>query len=161
MTGMTGQAVMPAVDALRGRQLPLVMQEEPGECGLACLAMVARYHGRQVSLVALRRRTSALRRGMSLERMIEIAAELDFDSRSLWVDSRELACLRTPCVLHWDDCHFVVLRETSARDSIVHDPLLGARRVIYTDLAKHFSRVALELWPAALATRRRIATCTP
>lgn len=161
MLRMSRRPVMPAAGAPRGGRLPLIMQGEPGECGLACLAMVAEYYGRQIGLVALRCRTPALRRGMSLEWMIEIAAGLGFDSRSLWVESRELAHVRTPCVLHWDACHFVVLRRANARHSIIHDPLLGVRRVICSDLAKHFSRVALELWPAALGTRRWIATCTP
>ncbi len=34
--------------ALRlGRRLPLVLQTEATECGLACLAMIAGYHGHQ------------------------------------------------------------------------------------------------------------------
>jgi len=39
-----------------GQKLPLVFQTEAAECGLACLAMIAGYHGAQIDLAALRRR---------------------------------------------------------------------------------------------------------
>jgi ATP-binding cassette subfamily B protein RaxB len=44
-----------------GRQLPMVLQSEASECGLASLAMVAQYFGYPVDLPNLRRRF-----GMSL-----------------------------------------------------------------------------------------------
>jgi ATP-binding cassette, subfamily B, bacterial CvaB/MchF/RaxB len=37
-------------------RLPLMIQSEATECGLACLAMVAGYHGHRVDLNTLRRR---------------------------------------------------------------------------------------------------------
>jgi ATP-binding cassette, subfamily B, bacterial CvaB/MchF/RaxB len=39
-----------------GHRLPVVLQSEAAECGLACLAMVAGFHGHELDLNALRRR---------------------------------------------------------------------------------------------------------
>ncbi len=52
--------------ALRlGRRLPLVLQTEATECGLACLAMIAGYHGHHTGLMELRRRFSVSLKGIS------------------------------------------------------------------------------------------------
>ncbi|MGH2506799.1 MAG: cysteine peptidase family C39 domain-containing protein, partial [Ktedonobacteraceae bacterium] len=37
-------------------RLPLILQTEAAECGLACLAMVAGFHGYEIDLLSLRRR---------------------------------------------------------------------------------------------------------
>ena len=53
---------MGAADALRlgigGRRVPLVLQTEAAECGLACLAMVAGFHGHRIDMATLRARHS-------------------------------------------------------------------------------------------------------
>ena len=42
--------------------LPVIRQTEAAECGLACLAMVAFYHGRRTDMNSLRRRYPVLHR---------------------------------------------------------------------------------------------------
>lgn len=145
---MSTQSRTVGPEPLRGRCLPLIMQREASECGLACLSMIAWYHGRRMSLMALRGTTPPPSNGMSLERVIEKAAGLGLDSRALWVEPREIAWLDTPCILHWDRHHFVVLRSASAQQIIIHDPLRGVRQLGRAHVARHFSRAALELWPA-------------
>lgn len=49
-----------------GKELTLVLQTEISECGLACLAMIARYHGHDTNLAALRQRYPVSSRGMNL-----------------------------------------------------------------------------------------------
>ncbi|MFL4993430.1 MAG: cysteine peptidase family C39 domain-containing protein, partial [Microvirga sp.] len=43
-----------ALDYFGAPRLPAIIQSEASECGLACLAMVATYHGREVDLATLR-----------------------------------------------------------------------------------------------------------
>ncbi|MGJ3448352.1 cysteine peptidase family C39 domain-containing protein [Enterobacter sp. PTB] len=45
------------------RQLPVIRQTESAECGLACLAMMACWHGLQTDLPTLRERFSSKRPG--------------------------------------------------------------------------------------------------
>lgn len=40
------------------RRTPFIQQSEASECGLACLAMVASYHGLKTDMPTLRRRFS-------------------------------------------------------------------------------------------------------
>ena len=48
------------------RSVPDIRQAETAECGLACLAMIAAYHGRHSDLGSLRRRTGELLAGRPL-----------------------------------------------------------------------------------------------
>ncbi|EQD54259.1 Peptidase C39, bacteriocin processing domain protein, partial [mine drainage metagenome] len=66
-----------------GRKLPLIVQSEAAECGLACLAMVASYHGFETDLAALRRRFSLSLKGATLSRLIEMAQALGLQGRPL------------------------------------------------------------------------------
>ena len=91
------------------QRLPVIQQNEIAECGLACLAMVARYHGHDTDLAALRRRFPVSLKGTGLSRLIEIAAALGFDTRPLRAEVTQLQEVSTPCILHWDLNHFVVL----------------------------------------------------
>ncbi len=129
-----------------------VFQSETGECGLACLATVARHHGKAVGLPALRQLAGGHARGLTMATLITVAASLGLSSRPLRVPLEALGRLRMPCVLHWDLSHFVVLLKVSRtfRGELVatlFDPAIGLRRLSLASLSPHFSGMALELWP--------------
>src|SRR3954470_10661324 len=100
----------------RGR-LPLVRQTEAAECGLACLAMVASFHGHRVDLNTLRRRHPVSLNGVTLRALIQVASQLRLVGRPLRLDLENLRQLRLPAILHWDMSHFVVLNLSGARAS--------------------------------------------
>lgn len=134
--------------ALRfGRRLPLVLQTEATECGLACLAMVAGYHGYHSDLIDLRRRFNVSLKGMSLRQLIQAAHQLQLGTRALKLELDNLSELKLPCVLHWNFSHFVVLQAVDSRGVTVHDPAMGIRRLSLDEVSKCFTGVALELWP--------------
>lgn len=41
-----------------GKRVPVILQVEAAECGLACIAMVMGYYGHQIDLATMRRRYS-------------------------------------------------------------------------------------------------------
>lgn len=129
------------------RLLPVIQQNEIAECGLACLAMIARYHGHDVDLAGLRRRFPISLKGAGLSRLIEIAGALDFDTRPLRAEMGHLHEIRTPCILHWDMNHFVVLKRIHGGKAEIHDPSRGAVSMSLDELGRHFTGVALELAP--------------
>jgi len=90
-------------------KLPMVFQTEAAECGMACLAMVAGYYGKGVDLPSLRQRFSVSLRGATLAHIIRFASFLEFTARPLRLELEELPNLQTPCILHWNMDHFVVL----------------------------------------------------
>jgi ATP-binding cassette subfamily B protein RaxB len=131
------------------RALPMMLQTEAAECSLACLAMVASYHGHDVNLAGLRRRFSTSLKGATLAQLMAMAGRLGFACRPLKLDLPELAQLKTPCVLHWDLNHFVVLKRAGKRSIVIHDPARGVRKLSVKETSGHFTGVALELNPSA------------
>jgi ATP-binding cassette subfamily B protein RaxB len=142
-------SLIPSLPPFLGRSLPVILQTEATECGLACLGMVAGYHGRRTDLAQLRRQFSISQHGATLGQLIGIAGALGLASRPLRLDLEDLDQLRTPCILHWNLNHFVVLKKATRRGLIIHDPASGLRRVSLDETSRCFTGVALELWPSA------------
>ena len=136
------------------RKLPVLLQTEAAECGLACLAMIASYHGHAVDVATLRREFAVSMRGATLAALMSIAARLGLETRAVRVELEDLARLRTPCILHWSFTHFVVLQRATRRGLAVHDPARGLRRVRRAEAAASVTGIALELWPSPRFTRR-------
>lgn len=137
-----------------GSKLPIFLQTEATECGLACLAMVAGYHGDHVDLATLRGRFPVSLKGTALARLIEIAQRLELGTRALKLDLDQIGQLRMPCILHWNFNHFVVLKEVSGKQAVIHDPAQGIRKLPLDVLSRSFTGVALELWPTGGFTQR-------
>ena len=72
------------------RRLPMMLQTEAAECGVACLAMVANFHGHDVDLAGLRRRFSTSLKGATLARLMAMAARLGLACRPLKLDMGDL-----------------------------------------------------------------------
>ena len=130
-----------------GRRLPMVLQTEGAECGLACLAMLAGYHGQPTDAATLRREHGFSLKGATLKDLIRVADRLGFACRPLRLELDELAQLKTPCILHWDLNHFVVLQSVGRAGVVIHDPAVGVRRLSLDQMSRHFTGVALELTP--------------
>jgi ATP-binding cassette subfamily B protein RaxB len=145
---------------LERRRVPVILQTEATECGLACLAMVAGAHGLDTDLPTLRQRFSLSLKGVTLADVVRMAEALELNSRALRAELDELPQLQMPCILHWDMNHFVVLVSIRAGQAVIHDPARGMRRVSSEELSRHFTGVALELQPAPGFTpareRRRV-----
>ncbi|NHB57703.1 peptidase domain-containing ABC transporter [Acinetobacter shaoyimingii] len=129
------------------KKIPTILQTEATECGLACITMIAHYHGYESDLLTLRRRFSISQKGSNLAQLISISNQLNMVTRPLKLDLTELDQLKTPCILHWDFNHFVVLESVSGNKVVILDPAFGKRHMTMQEVSKHFTGVALELWP--------------
>ena len=130
-----------------GSKLPVVLQTEGAECGIACLAMVLGFHGTTTDLSALRRRHGISLKGMTLANLSEIAYAENLGVRAVRLEIDQLAQLKTPAILHWELNHFVVLKSVGTLQITIHDPNFGERRVSMAEVSKKFTGVAMELWP--------------
>src|SRR3954466_7005108 len=130
-------------------RLPMVLQTEASECGLACLVMVTQFFGNGADLPSLRRRFGMSLKGATLKDVMRVAEQIGFATRPLRLELDELAQLRTPSILHWDLNHFVVLERIEGGSAIIHDPAVGVRKMTTAELSRHFTGVALELMPTS------------
>jgi ATP-binding cassette, subfamily B, bacterial CvaB/MchF/RaxB len=132
-----------------GRRVPVILQSEAPECGIACLAMVASYYGHLTDLSAMRMRLSPSLKGVTLKHVSQAAETMGLAARGVQVALQALGKLQLPAVLHWDMNHFVVLTKVTGKHILVHDPAHGRRRLTFAEASKHFTGVAMEFSPNA------------
>ncbi len=129
--------------------MPMIMQTEAAECGLACLGMVASHHGLVTDLAVMRKRFSLSLKGLTAADLVRMAGQLMLAPRALRAELSHLPQLVAPCILHWDLNHFVVLREVKRGVAVIHDPARGVRRMPMAEVSRHFTGIAIELTPRA------------
>jgi ATP-binding cassette subfamily B protein RaxB len=129
-------------------RVPVIMQSETSECGLACLAMIASYHGRQTSLRKLKQTCRASSDGITLYNMMMMGQDLGLTARPLQLELTHLKELKLPAVILWNRAHFVVLERVSVRGISIVDPGVGRRTYSWDETTVWFSGIALELTPA-------------
>jgi len=133
---------------MRRYKLPLIMQSELAECGIACLAMVSSYYGRHYTLSEIRHVSDATLKGINLSKLKEISGSIGLKSVVLRVELSQLSTLTTPCILHWDSNHFVVLKKVTPNYLFLHDPARGAIKISMNEADFSFTGIAVEFSPA-------------
>ncbi|EEV7744393.1 peptidase domain-containing ABC transporter, partial [Escherichia coli] len=97
----------------------------------------------------LRRKFNLSARGATLAGINGIAEQLGMATRALSLELDELRVLKTPCILHWDFSHFVVLVSVKRNRYVLHDPARGIRYISREEMSRYFTGVALEVWPGS------------
>ncbi len=131
------------------RRIPIILQSEAPECGIACLAMVASYHGHLTDLIAMRVRLSPSLKGVTLKHISQVAEGMGLAARGVQAPLEALGKLQLPAVLHWDMNHFVVLTRVTGKSIVVHDPARGMRKLSIAEASKHYTGVAMEFTPTS------------
>jgi ATP-binding cassette, subfamily B, bacterial CvaB/MchF/RaxB len=135
------------------KAMPLYLQMESAECGLACLAMVAGHYGSTVGLEELRAKFDVSVRGTSLQDLANMADQISLNARCVELTADEIGQLRMPAVLHWEGNHWVVVKKTSAKGLQLNDPSLGERWVGWAEARTKFSGFAADFVPRARLER--------
>lgn len=109
------------------------------QCGIACLQMVCRYYGLKLPLSELSRRCSATVEGVSLLGISEAAQGLGLHTICGRVTAEMLREAPLPCILHWNQNHFVVLYKVRhGRKFYVADPAKGGIVYGYDEFCSHW-----------------------
>lgn len=149
MTNRNFRQIINLLDLRWQRRVPVIHQTETAECGLACLAMICGHFGKNIDLIYLRRKFNLSARGATLAGINGIAEQLGMATRALSLELDELRVLKTPCILHWDFSHFVVLVSVKRNRYVLHDPARGIRYISREEMSRYFTGVALEVWPGS------------
>lgn len=99
-------------------------QHDAMDCGPTCLRMVAAYYGRIYSLENLREKSLITREGTSMLGISEAAENIGFRTTGVKVSFEELKSAPLPCIVHWNQQHFVVVYDIK----IPSKPSLSSRR---------------------------------
>lgn len=146
---------------MRAGKVPLVLQDEVADCGLACVAMISGAYGRHMSLAALRRQVDIGVHGASLKDLAFAGESLGFDVRSIKLGTSQVDQLRLPALLHWNLVHFVVLVERRGKHYVVHDPGLGRRTIDESEFFRSFTGLAQEFSPRSDFSKLDERTAVP
>ncbi len=125
-------------------KVPVIMQLEALECGAASLAMVMAYYGKWIPLEQVRKDCGVSRDGSKASNMYKAAEHYGFKVRAVRATSDALMTQgQFPCIIHWNMCHFVVLKGFRGKKVYLNDPAGGSVVVSREEFEKSFSGICL------------------
>lgn len=117
---------------LRDYNFKWIKQHDSMQCGVACLSMICHYYGKSLILSDLETHCTTTIEGVSLYGISEAAKKMGFNTISVNMPIDELNGIQLPCILHWNQNHFVVLYRISQnrKKFFIADP--GKGLITYT-----------------------------
>jgi len=111
---------------------PHYIQLDRMDCGPTCLRMIAKYYGRTYSLQALRERSFITREGVSMLGISDAAESIGLRTNGVKITLEQLKKeVPLPCVLHWNQNHFVVLYKIKDNKYYISDP--ASKRLVFNE----------------------------
>lgn len=112
------------------KAFPHYMQFDVMDCGPTCLRMIAKHYGRSYSLQFLREKSFISREGVSMLGISDAAESIGFRTSGVKISFDQLIQeVQVPCILHWNQNHFVVLykikKGKSGTKLYIADPSAG------------------------------------
>jgi ATP-binding cassette subfamily B protein len=102
--------------------------------------MIAKHHGRNLNLQKLRDASGFSREGVSLLGIAEAAESVGFRTLAVKVPFEKLVKdAPLPCIIHWQQNHFVVLVEAKKSSVLLADPAKGLRKMSQEDFCEHWA----------------------
>jgi ATP-binding cassette subfamily B protein len=139
------------------RRFALVEQAEEMDCGAACLAMLCRHHGLQVTLGKLRELANVTTQGATLDSLARAAETLGFSSRGVQCTFDALQGFELPFIVHWEGYHYVIVYGVSPRQVWVADPAIGFRKLSVEAFERGWSGTCLVFTPGQDMARDAVA----
>ena len=127
------------------KSFPFYHQLESADCGPSCLRMIAKYYGRSYSIQYLREQAFITREGVSMLGISDAAERIGFRTMGVKVTLEQLRTeVPLPCVLHWNQNHFVVLYKVKNGKYYIADP--ATKKLVYeeSELARCWCSTVVE-----------------
>ena len=128
------------------KTFPFFRQRDQMDCGPTCLQMIARFHGRSYSLPFLREISYISREGVSLQGIMEAADRIGFRTMPVKVPFNKTTQQAPsfleapfPCIVHWNQQHFVVAYKATKKYIWVADPAQGKFKLPHDSFKKSWA----------------------
>ena len=95
------------------------------DCGATCLRIIFKYYGKLVSIHKIRKLCQTTKSGVNLLGISEAAEKLGFRTYGVRLSLEQLKEVELPCILHWNQNHFVVLYKIRRGKYYISDPASG------------------------------------
>ena len=113
-------------------------QHDAMQCGIACMAMVCKYYGRKCSFETLSNTCTITNEGVSMQALKQLAEALGFDVLCGKASLYQIKDINYPCLLHWNQNHFVVLYKVKKNGFYIADPAKGHVKYDLEVFKKHW-----------------------
>lgn len=115
------------------KPFPYYSQLDTVDCGPTCLRMIAKYYGRNYSLQYLRELAFITREGVSMLGISDAAETIGFRTIGARITLEQLRDeMPLPCILHWNQRHFVVCYKIKNGKYYIADP--ASKRLVYDEM---------------------------
>lgn len=122
---------------------PFYSQYDAMDCGPVCLRMIAKYYGKSYSLQYFRTQSYISREGTSLLGLSEAAGSIGLKSKCVLASLAYLTDeAKLPCIVHWDNNHFVVVYKICRDFIYAADPSFGKTKYNKADFLAHWAVAA-------------------
>ena len=121
------------------KKFPFYKQADSKDCGPTCLKIIAKYYGKTINIQDLRILSETTREGSNLLSLSEAAEQIHFRTLAVKINAvslKEEAPL--PCILHWNNNHYVILYKIKKNIYYISDPAFG--------LLEYTEEEFLKLW---------------
>ncbi|WP_426482157.1 peptidase domain-containing ABC transporter [Chryseobacterium sp. R2ACT005] len=125
--------------------MKFIAQHNQMDCGPACLAMISNFYGKAISMQYLREKSYLTKDGVSLLGIKQAAEDIEFDTYAANLAISDMENSLLPCILHWNQNHFVVLyriKESFIRKKKIYkvaDPAHGFLKLSEDKLKKSWA----------------------
>ena len=131
------------------KKISVYNQLDAMDCGPTCLRMIAKHYGRSYTLQSLRERSFITREGVSMLGISDAAESIGFRTSGVRITVNQLKSdAILPCILHWNQIHFVVLYKVKNDNFYIADP--ASKKIVFNE--KEFKRCWLSTKSEGLDT---------
>ncbi|MWB95849.1 ATP-binding cassette domain-containing protein [Flavobacterium sp. GA093] len=100
-------------------------QADHKDCGPTCLKIIAKHYGKTINIQELRDFSETTREGSNLLFLSEAAEKIGFRTLGVKLSLERLEEAPLPCILHWNNEHYIVLYKIKKNTYYVSDPAIG------------------------------------
>ncbi|MDR2038512.1 MAG: peptidase domain-containing ABC transporter [Bacteroidales bacterium] len=119
------------------KKFPHEYQMDAKDCGPACLKIIAKHYGKYYSLQYLRDLCGITREGVSFLDISYAAEKIGLRTVSVRINLDALIDkVLLPCIIHWDNNHFIVVYRVTNNKIYVSDPAKGLLSYNHEDFCR-------------------------
>lgn len=107
------------------KRFPHYKQMDEMDCGATCLRMVFKHYGKLVPIHKIRKLCQTTKNGVNLLGISEAAEKFGFRTYGVRLSLEQLKEVELPCILHWNQNHFIVLYKIRRGNYYISDPASG------------------------------------
>lgn len=117
---------------------PFYNQTDFKDCGPTCIKIISKFYNKTISVQELRNLSETTRDGSSLLGLSDAAEKMGYRTLGVRLTLGSIKEASIPCILHWNNDHFVVLYKVKNDVFYISDPAFGLLKYNKEEFLKHW-----------------------